>query len=231
MGDQYPEKVKELEALWWQQAEEYGVLPMIESNRKKCNGYTFGSMLKANPALNTTYACYYPEFDTGRGIDVKGRSYTTRVRLNYKKGDEGVLYSCGNDMAGYALYIEEGRLKMHYNYIHYAQFRAVSESQLPEGDIVVGVDFKKIKEDFGICYLNVNGEHVGQIEIQAKPLFGEHCHIMAIGHFAYAPVHKEYRPKGLWRYTGEIDRAEFWLDTPLDESEFVLRDEQELAVE
>lgn len=231
LAEKYPEKVQELEHLWWQEAGKYGVLPMLESNRKKYKDYTFGKMLKANPALEKTYNCYYPEFDTGYGMDVQGRSYTTRVRLHYRKGDEGVLYSCGDDLAGYALYIEEGRLKMHYNYINQVQFRAESEIELPEGDIVVGVDFVKVRNDFGICHLHLNGDHVGKVEIDRGPLFKEHGHILAIGHFAYAPVCKEYRPKGIWRYTGEIDRVEFRLDTPFDEEGFELRDADALRTE
>ena len=142
-----------------------------------------------------------------------------------------MLYSCGDDLAGYALYIEEGRLKMHYNYINQVQFRAESQCLLPEGDHVVGVDFVKLRNDFGVCHLYLDGEHVGHVDIDRGPLFKEHGHILAIGHFAYAPVCREYRPKGIWRYSGTIEKVEFRLDAPLTPEGFELRDADALRTE
>ena len=231
LAAQYPEKVRELEALWWHEAGRYGVLPMIESNRKKYKGRLFGDFLKANPALKKTEACYYREFDTGYGISLKGRSYTSRVTMHYRRGDEGVLYSFGDDMAGHALYVEDGRLKLHYNYVSQQQFRLESVCALPEGDLTVGVDFAKIRDDLGICRLVVNGEHVGQIEITRKPLFTAHGHLLAIGHFAYAPVCVEYGPKGIWQYTNSIDQVTFSLKTPFTPETFEQRDADALKTE
>jgi len=231
LADKYPEKVKELENIWWQQAGLYGVLPMLQSNRKKYKDGTFVKMGKANPALQKTYACYYPEFDTGYGINLQGRSYTARVTLNHHLGDEGVLYSCGDDMASYALYIENRKLKMHYNYISQAAFRVESNVDLPEGDIVVGVDVIKVRDGLGICYLYLNGEHVGSVEITSKRMFKARGQILAMGHFAYAPVCAEYRSKGIWRYTGTIDKVEFDLKTPFSPEDFERRDADALKAE
>ncbi|MBO4379184.1 MAG: hypothetical protein J5889_09485, partial [Clostridia bacterium] len=231
LAEKFPEKVRELEKLWWQEAEKYGVLPMLESNRKKYKGQLFGQLLKANPALKKTSVCYYPEFDTGSGISLKGRSYMSRVHMTYHKGAEGVLYSFGDDMAGHALYIEGGRLKLHYNYVSQEQFRLESECVIPEGENTVGVDFVKLKDDAGICCLYLNGKHVGDTEIRRKPLFTQHGHLVAVGHFAYAPVCPEYASKGIWRYTDKIERVEFDLKTPFDPDSFEQRDTDELKTE
>ena len=231
LAEKFPEKVRELEKLWWQEAEKYGVLPMLESNRKKYKGQLFGQLLKANPALKKTSVCYYPEFDTGSGISLKGRSYMSRVHMTYHKGAEGVLYSFGDDMAGHALYIEGGRLKLHYNYVSQEQFRLESECVIPEGENTVGVDFVKMKDDAGICCLYLNGKHVGDTEIRRKPLFTQHGHLVAVGHFAYAPVCPEYASKGIWRYTDKIERVEFDLKTPFDLDSFEQRDTDELKTE
>jgi len=231
LAAQYPEKVRELEALWWHEAGKYGVLPMIESNRKKYKGQLFGELLRGNPALQKTSLRYYPEFDTGYSVSLKGRSYASRVYLTYREGDEGVLYSFGDDMAGHALYIEEGRLKLHYNYVGLKQFRVVSECALPKGSLCVGVDFVKTGTDQGICCLYLNGRHAARAIITGKPLFTQHGHLLSIGHFAYAPVCPAYSRKGVWRYTGALDRVEFELKAPFSPEELEQRDADELKTE
>jgi hypothetical protein len=54
------------------------------------------------------------------------------------------------------------------------------------------------------------------VEIHAHQVFSEHSHIFSVGRFSSVAVADEYRPKGLWRYTGEIDRVEFDLDDLAD---------------
>ena len=151
--------------------------------------------------------------------------------MTYRTGDNGVLYSFGDDMAGYALYVEDGKLKLHYNYISQAEFRVESEVELPEGELVVGVDAVKIRNDFGICYLYLNGQRVGRVEINCKPMFKAHGQLMAIGHFAYAPVCAEYRKNGIWRYSGKIDKVEFDLKAKFSPEDFDEREADALKTE
>lgn len=69
------------------------------------------------------------------------------------------------------------------------------------------------------------------MKIDRKPLFKAHGHLLAIGHFAYAPVWAQYRPKGIWRYTGKMDKVEFQWDAPFSPEEFKQRDADALKTE
>ncbi len=217
LAERCPDKLRELVDMWWLQAGRYGVMPMLESLMKRREGFISKDIMKPDPQGERTSLRIYPEFDMGPGVRIQGRSYTSRVFLNYREGDEGVLYACGDNMGGYALYIEEGRLKMHYDWVSYADYRAVSDHALPEGELIVGVRFEKKDACNGTCHLVVNGEATGSVDIHAHPLFSEHSHIFSVGRFSSVAVTKEYEPKGLWHFTGRIDRVEFDLDDAADD--------------
>lgn len=216
LAEKYPEKLNELKDMWWYEAGKFGALPMIESLMKKREGFVSKDFMKPNPNLQPKHMCFYREFDMGPGLKIQNQSYTSKVYMDYHAGDEGVLYACGDNMGGYALYVEDGRLKLHYDWVSFAKYRLESSAPLPEGELVVGVDFKKTDDFNGICSLVINGEPVAQESIYSHQTFSEHSHIFSIGRFSSVSVAKEYEPKGLWRYSGNIDRVEF--DVFSDES-------------
>ena len=51
----------------------------------------------------------------------------------YKSGDEGVLFAAGDNGGGYALYIQEGKLKFHYNWLSIKHFQVDSDISLARG--------------------------------------------------------------------------------------------------
>ena len=62
-------------------------------------------------------------------------SYTITVFASYKSGDEGVLLSNGDNLGGYAIYVENGKLKYHYNHLTYKHFELESNIEIPEETI------------------------------------------------------------------------------------------------
>ena len=46
---------------------------------------------------------------------IADRAFKVHVRLRHGSGDQGVLFALGEVMGGMVMYIEEGRLNLHYN--------------------------------------------------------------------------------------------------------------------
>lgn len=168
VADRYPEKLKELITLWYVEAGKYGVLPLGSGpyltqmrqaflDAQNDRFYLEGQKFEYKGVL-------YP-FDITTKTMFNRRNHKITVTIDYKHGDEGVLYSAGNRFGGYVLYVKDGRAKYVYNYHREQQFAAVSQP-LPEGEVTIQLQFQ-LSPDFETAKakLFVNGEQQGETDI------------------------------------------------------------------
>ena len=229
LAKQYPEKLRELIDLWWHEAGKYGVLPLAESHLKKAENFNSKKMYRYAPTRPRTHYIYYPEFTIGPGPKLAQDSYTATAYVAYKKGDEGVLFASGDNLGGYALYIQAGKLKYHYNWLGFKHFHIDSDLELPEGDLELAFDFCLTRPGAGVGRLLVNGKPTGAVRIQSQPLF--HGGSFSVGKFPYVSVTGDMREKKIYPYTNRIDRVEFNLERPAGDKELMLELEQALHSE
>jgi arylsulfatase len=229
LADQYPEKLKELVEQWYNEAGKYSVLPLLESHMKKAEGYNSKAILRFAPSEKTTHYTIYPEA-TGLALTLRG-SYTMTVFTRYKKGDEGVLISNGDNLGGYALYIQDGKLNYHYNWLSFTHFSLTSAIDIPEGARRLAFDFVETHPNCGVGRLLIDGKPCGSMLINSKPLFATHFGRLALGRFSNISVTGDMKEKKLFRYTNIIEKAEIDLSRPLDDMDMMLKMEEELRRE
>lgn len=167
VAEKYPEKLRELVALWYAEAGKYGVLPLndgpyltktaeqLAKTGQKNEFFIKNQKLEYNGLL-------YP-LDISQKAIFKNRNHKVTVEITHKAGNEGILYTAGNRFGGYALYIKDNRLHYVYNYHREQVFRAVSDV-LPEGKIKVSVHFI-VNGNTAAAKLFVNGKQQGETEI------------------------------------------------------------------
>ena len=113
---QHPDKLKELIALWWTQAGQYGALPL--ENRSVLEILTTE---RPQLAKNRNRYVYYPgcaEVPESVAPNIRNRSYTIAVEATIDSPDAaGVLFAQGSRFGGHALYIKDGKLKYVYNFV------------------------------------------------------------------------------------------------------------------
>jgi arylsulfatase len=166
----YPDKLQELIALWWQEAEKYNVLPI--------DG-TIGQRIATErplPAPPREKYIFYP----GAPVpflaqpNTFNRSHTITAELNVPEGGaEGVIISSGAHTGGYTLYLKDGRANFFYNYLTRKNFKITSDMVVPEGDVTIIYEFevtgepdiKNGKGAPGTGKLFVNGQQVGQVDM------------------------------------------------------------------
>jgi arylsulfatase A-like enzyme len=185
----HPERLAQLQALWWQQAERNQVLPL--DDREGLLG-----LRSFFPPLRLQYV-YQPNMariDRACSPPIGDQSY--RMRADIEVVDhltEGVILAAGNRFGGYALFVQHGRLVHEY----VAPFdRVVLESPdpLPPGRRHVEYRFTRTGTQAGTGLLLVDGETVARVEMSGTwPLTpngwgGLHC-----GHDACTPVSDRYR--------------------------------------
>ncbi len=170
LSEKYPDKVKELVALWYAEAGRYGVLPIGDSP------YLTQTPEQIAKAFNDDFYLNEQKFEyngilTPIHIDPKlmmrKRSHKISSVLVHKPGNEGIILSAGDRFGGYALFIKDNRLHYVYNYHLEKTFRLTSADELPEGRIKVELHF--IVDDFrteaSTAKLFVNGRPQGEIKI------------------------------------------------------------------
>ena len=210
LADKYPEKVKELEAKFWKEAEKYDVFPV---------GGSMARMLQpsANPAAVakkhwelTTEVYRVPEM---AGPYIKSNNYTVNAFITADKNTEGVIYAVGDRMGGQTLFIKDGKLRYSYSTLgmYWQDFEGV---KIPYGDIKV-----TLKHSMKEARLNgpstveffINDNKVGEMGIKATVYGGYTGHEpFDIGRDEGMSVNREYEDKGNFMFTkGQLHKVVF----------------------
>ena len=223
-----PEKLRELKELWWREADKYGVLPLIESHFRDINGFNFNRMFKFPPSRGVTHYTFYPQMTPNYLTPKLGnKSYRITAHIDWKPGDEGVLMGGGINSGGFALYIEGGRLKYHYNYLQAKAFDLEYDQPLAPGKQDMIFDFAITGDNKGIGRLLVDGRPGGQVEIASFPLFPMPG-TFAVGRYGEAPINPAHKDRGCFKYNGVFSSIELDLERPADAVDKMIDLEQAL---
>jgi arylsulfatase len=134
-----------------------------------------------------------------------------------KGGAEGVLMCLGGDNAGWSLFVHEGRLRYHYNRFMYDRYDVISEEPLPEGRVVLRMDFTCEAPDQpggpATVRLSCNDRVIGEGRID-KQVTGRFHETMDVGEDTLSPVWPGYRDRLPFRFTGKIERVELDVGAP-----------------
>lgn len=106
-----PERLSQMQKLWWEQAERYGVLPLDDRM-----GARHGS---ADPSADRRKYRMLPQtryLNAFVGPRFSGRPFSVRAVFGaWQPGDEGVLLAWGRRAAGFTFYIKSDHLWFHLN--------------------------------------------------------------------------------------------------------------------
>lgn len=203
-GD-HPDKLKELIALWWTLAGEYGALPLENRDAVQIFGTERPQIAKARNRY-----IYYPgcaEVPESVAPNVRNRSYTIAVEVEILTSEaSGVLCSQGSRFGGHALYIKNGRLRYVYNWAGIEEQVVESTEVVPTGRTVLSVSFDKAGDSApteGPLTLYAGAVKIGEGRIKTQPgkfsLAGEGLNI---GRDGGEPVTEDYAGDPPWALVG-----------------------------
>lgn len=198
-----PERLKSMIALWWKEAEKYGVLPLDDRGIE-----IFGTKSRAgSPHYGNTYTYFPPiaHIPSDACPMLSGRAWTLTADVEVGKGVlEGVIYARGGHNIGHSMFIRNGELHFYYNALGKHQ-RAVAPISLAPGKHQIGARFDRDGES-GTLTLVVDGTDVGNVQIpKIMRILGSMG--MDLGCDRLSPVCPDYVAP--FPFTGKIARAEF----------------------
>jgi len=166
LADEYPEKVRQLEALWWAEPGRYDVLPLDARGLTRA----IGRPRLTGRRKRFVYRPGGATIEAAAAVNVKNRSHTIVADVVIPEdGAEGVLLADGGGFGGYSLYVKDGKLRYAYNFAGKRTFYIASDRDVPTGERRLGFSFEKTgQQPFGaggIARLYIDGEQVGEGEI------------------------------------------------------------------
>jgi arylsulfatase len=207
-----PQKLRELQDLWWVEAAKYNVLPLDWRASERLN-----SELMGRPSLagkRTTYT-YYPgqlALPNDAAPRVLNKSWTLTADIDVPETEaEGIIVTHGGVVGGYGLYVRDGKPTFVYNYLSLERFTFAGQQSLAKGKVQIKVDFayKGKSGERGkpaAVTISVNGTKVAEGELpHTIPIQFSLGEGIDIGEDVGSAVDFSYKLP--FRFTGKIEKV------------------------
>ena len=216
-----PAKLKELQDLFWAEAEKYHVLPIDNSKVERLDVRNRPSL-----TLGRDTFIYYDgmiRIPEGAAPDLKNKSFGISATVTIpKKGAEGVLMTQGGRFGGVGLYVKNNRPVFHYNVVGVARYTVAAKDTLTPGKHVITLDFNYDGGGLGkggTATLTVDGKKVASENLQRTiPFRMSLDETLDIGEDTGTPVSEDYEVP--FKFTGELKNVTIQIaDRKLTEAE------------
>jgi len=207
LAESHPDKLQELEQLWWFEAGRYDVLPLDDRSVELFSA----PPVPGSPNLRERFD-YYPPVSHIEPSVAPPFEHARRHRIEAEISGEkkGVIVGYGNRSSGFVLYIDDGVLRYEYNAAGHV---TDVELELPSDDVVdVSFEFELNPQDrTGRGRLLANGRSSEWVDfpnvLSFLALSG-----MDIGHNQLSPLSQRYEPP--FTFAGHIERVTVYVDSP-----------------
>lgn len=215
LAAEHPEKLAELIDLWWEEAEANQVLPLDD----RFFGRRLSGLMERRARLPRMLRL--ERGATLPGLLAPGIPWLparVEVDVDLGDGDEGVLLALGGRFAGYALFVQDGRL--HFQHTYYLREPHVLSHALPPGEHQLGFSYEAMDDKgHGVVSLLIDGRVTVHREVHLYPLL-THVERLEVGSDCYTPVSDFYACP--FSFTGVLRSATIWSEwasnTDVDEA-------------
>lgn len=205
-----PQKLRDLQDMWWSEAARYSVLPLDGRKTERLNGELQGRPSLAGKRNSFTYYPGTEGLPAGSAPNVLNKSFTVTAEIeNDTDQPEGAIFSLGGGDGGYGLYVLDGKPVFAGNFLSRSIARAASESALPKGAVKVRGEFKYDGDGMGkggTLSLFVNDKKVADARLeQTQAITLGLGGTLDIGIDTGSPVDDAYTPP--FSFNGKIEQV------------------------
>jgi arylsulfatase A-like enzyme len=137
-----PEKLKEMQALFLEEAVKYSVLPLDDRVLERTNAAIVG---RPDLMAGRTSLTLYPGMigmTENVFINLKNHTHAITVEVEIPKtGANGVLLAQGGRFGGWSLYIKDGKPAYTYNWLGLQRYTVAAPQVLPPGQVTIRFEF------------------------------------------------------------------------------------------
>lgn len=211
LAAKHPEKLRELQDLWWVEAARYNVLPIDWRGTIRMNGELMGRPSLSGDLTKMTYYEGMTALPGAACLPMLNKSWTIKAEVQVPDdAAEGMIITQGGSEGGYGLYLREGKPVFVYNFLSLERPTFTGEAPLAAGKHVIEVDFAYDGGGLGKgadIALKVDGEKVagGRLE-RSVPVQFTIFEGLDIGMDTGSPIDWTYPLP--FRFTGKIEQVE-----------------------
>ncbi|HJZ71773.1 MAG TPA: arylsulfatase [Vicinamibacterales bacterium] len=219
LADSNPSKLKDMQDVFWKEAERYNVLPIQTTFADRADPSIRPSLTRGRNVFT-----YYPgmiRIPEGSTPDVKNKSFSMQAEVDMPAtGGDGVIATQGGRFGGWGLLVMDRKPVFAYTLTNQPKFRyrVASSQALPAGKHTIRLDFKYDGGGIGkggVATVLVDGKQVaqGRIEntIRARFSLDE---TFDVGEDTGTPVVEDYDKQMPFRFAGQLNKFVIELSQP-----------------
>jgi arylsulfatase len=210
---EFPDKVAELVALWWEEARRNDVLP-LDNRVLEATAHRHDRRPPRDTYRYFQAGAPVPEF---AAVDVRNRSHVISVHVEVPDGvvPHGTLLALGCALGGWSLHVLDGTLRYLHNLHGKVTYEVASRRPVGSGRHHVEFRFDKEEGAGGRADLVLDGEPVGSgtVERFTPVAYNEVGIGMTCGYEWGPAVGSDYQAP--FRFNGIIERAEVTVTGPV----------------
>jgi arylsulfatase len=210
LAAQNPQKLRQLEDLWWVEAAKYNVLPLDWRAGERLNDEAMGrpSLIRGRKTI-----VYFPGtigVPDAASPPMLNKSWTITADVEVPDSKaEGMIVTHGGVEGGYGLYLREGKPTFVYNYLGIDRPTFTAKDALAKGKATIVVDFKYDGSGAGkggAITMSANGKKIAEGRLEKTiPNKMSICEGLDIGMDVGSPV--DFTFKLPFAFTGKIEKV------------------------
>ena len=212
LAGKHPEKLREMQELFVNEAIRHNVLPLDDRKLERFNAALVGRPDLLAGRTSLTVYDGMTGISENAFINTKNRSHSVAAEVEIPKGGaSGVILAQAGRFGGWSLYLKDGRPTYTYNFLGLKRFTIAGRQRVPVGKATVLYEFAYDGGGIGkggTGTLFVNGRKVAEGRI-------EHTHGMVfsvdegtdVGRDGETPVVENYGIPAPFAFTGKIDKV------------------------
>jgi arylsulfatase len=218
LSKEMPDKLRELQDLFFIEAAKYNVFPLDDRTAERFNPAIAGRPDLARGRETMTFYPGMTHMMENTVLNVKNRSHTITAEVEIPEGGaNGVILAQGGRFAGWSLYVKDGAAKYVHNFLDLEYSYVDGEEKLPTGVVNIRYHFnfegdKPGAGGTGTIYVNDKKVAEGKIS-HTVPFIFSADETMDVGGDLALPVTDDYPEGESNQFSGEI----LWVRVDLEE--------------
>ncbi len=210
LAAKHPEKVRQLETVWWAEAARHDVLPLDGRKIERLSAELQGRPEMGGNQKSFTYYVGTSALPAGTAPKVLNKSFSITADIEVgASGGNGAVLSMGGGDGGFGLYVSDGKPVFVGNFLGRKVTRAASDKKLPAGPVQLRAEFTYDGGGMGkggTLTLLVDGKQAAQAKMEQTHAFTLGLGgTLDVGEDTGSSVDEAYRPP--FRFDGKIEKV------------------------
>jgi arylsulfatase len=202
-----PDRLKELQLLFYAEASRYNVLPIDNSRTARLDPAIRPSLTRGRKSF--TFGEGMTRIPEGASPDIKNKSWSITAEVDVPAGASGMIVTAGGLFGCWGLYLEKGKPVFHYNFLDVEHYETVSREALAVGKHTIRMDFAYEGGGIGkggTATIHVDGKEAAKGRVERTiPIRVALDETLDVGEDTGTPPSLKYDVP--FRFTGKIEKV------------------------